>query len=71
MKRGKAAEVNKSDRGSLFFSERCVPFWIFSVLFWGSALLGKGDLCPDPFYPHVVKQSAGWCVYVCGKSFRS
>ena len=60
MKRERAAEVNKSDRGSLFLSERRAPFSLHS----GSALLGKGGLCPVPFYPHVVKQS-GVCVCVC------
>lgn len=67
MKREKAAEVNKSDRGALFLSRCSAALSLPALGSSGSALLGKDGPCPVPFYPHVAKKSTalGVCVCVC------
>lgn len=64
MKRERAAEVNKSNRGSSL-SPGALLLSVCTLWRSGSALLGKGGLCPVPFYPHVAKPSAA-----CVKTFQ-
>lgn len=69
MKRERAVEVNKTT-GALSFSPGALLLSVSALCGSGSGLIGKGGLCPVPFYPHVAKKSAVWrvCVLRCSRA---